>query len=173
LAAGNTFRAKIFASTTNAASGKYRIGIANAANIPSAQFPVDLNLDQTYLVVARYNIATAESVLWVDPGSENSAHVSATDSAATSSVGSYGLREDAGIGLVDIDNLVIGTAFTDVVPILSITKSGNNAVISWGDPSYLLQASTNVLGVYTNIPGATSPHSYPILGSQRYFRLNR
>jgi hypothetical protein len=170
---GTTFRAKIFASTTNAAPGSYRLGIANAVNTVNAQFPMDLNTDQAYLVVVRYNTATAESVLWVNPTSESSTYVSATDAAAASSVGSYGLREEGGIGIVNIDNLVIGTAFTEVVPVLSLTKSGNNAVLSWGDPSYALQASTNVLGVYTNIPGATSPHSYPISGSQRYFRLNR
>lgn len=40
---------------------------------------------------------------------------------------------------------------------LTITSSGNNVVVSW--PVGTLQVSTNVLGTYTNVTGATSPYT--------------
>jgi hypothetical protein len=54
---------------------------------------------------------------------------------------------------------------------LQISVSGGNAVMTWTSPLFNLQASPSVTGTYTNIPGATSPYSYPISGGERYFRL--
>lgn len=54
---------------------------------------------------------------------------------------------------------------------LQIAVSGGNAVLTWTSPLFNLQASPSVTGTYTNIPGATSPYSYPISGGERYFRL--
>lgn len=54
------------------------------------------------------------------------------------------------------------------------TKSANNAlVISWPDSSYFLQASTNVLGPWTNV-AAASPYTNSFTdGPQEFFRLVR
>ena len=59
-----------------------------------------------------------------------------------------------------------------IFPTLNITRAGTNSVIlSWNDPAFSLQAATNLTGVYTNVPGAISPHTNAINGSQLFFRL--
>lgn len=52
---------------------------------------------------------------------------------------------------------------------ISITKSGDNVVLIW--PTGTLQQSTNVAGIYSDVSGATSPHTNAISGTQRYFRV--
>ena len=59
---------------------------------------------------------------------------------------------------------------TSVAPVtLSITKSGSSVVLSW--PNGTLQQSTNVIGTYSDVIGATSPYTNAISGTQRFFRV--
>lgn len=55
---------------------------------------------------------------------------------------------------------------------LSISVVGANVVLSWTSPQFNLQAASSVTGGFTNIPGATSPYSYPASEGQKYFRLS-
>ena len=52
---------------------------------------------------------------------------------------------------------------------LSITSSGSNVIISW--PTGTLQSSTNVLGTYVDVSGATSPYTNSVGGTQKFFRV--
>jgi uncharacterized repeat protein (TIGR03803 family) len=54
---------------------------------------------------------------------------------------------------------------------LNAQFNGGAIVFSWENPAFILQASANLSGVYTNIPAATSPYTNFITGSQMYFRL--
>ena len=70
------------------------------------------------------------------------------------------------------------TTFTDIVttpvvtPIpLGFSSSGGNLTFTWGDPSFALQNSTNVVGPYTTIDGAATGFSTNMLYQQMYFRL--
>jgi hypothetical protein len=175
---GTTFRAKLYACRTGAAAGKFRIGIANSANTVSITYPADLNANQTYLVVSRYNTGTGESVLWVNPTSETDTSVAAQDTLGTSSVGAYGLRQSSGIGVSFLDNLKIGTSFSAVLTAVSLSPiplfiqlNGTNAVLTWSGSAFFLQSSTNIQGTYNTIPGAASPYTVPATNSQTYFRL--
>jgi len=174
---GSTFRDKIYASTTNAADGHFRLGVANAANNVSAQFPLDLNTNQSYFVVTRYNTGTGESVLWVNPNNESSPGAVAQDLTTAAIVGDFGLRQSTGIGISYLDNLVVGTAFGDVAPIivvpipLHIQPSGTNIVLTWNDPSFSLQSSALVNGPYTTLGGATSPFTTNTVASRQFYRL--
>jgi hypothetical protein len=174
---GTTFRAKVFASTSNAVSGKFRLGISVSANNPSPSFPRDLSLKQPYIVVTRYNAATAETALWINPTSEASQSVNATDNLLTSSINAVGLRQDSGIGTNYVDNLVIsGSAFADVIPAVVAEKlqfqlSGGNLVLTWTNPLLSLQSAATVDGPYTDVVGAVSPYSAPLDAEQKYFRL--
>jgi hypothetical protein len=51
---------------------------------------------------------------------------------------------------------------------LSITSSGSNIVITW--PTGTLQSSTNVIGPYVNVSGATSPYTSSVVGTQQFYR---
>jgi hypothetical protein len=167
-ASGTTFRSKIFAATSGAAPGSYRIGIANQGNV-GAFAPLDCSLDTDYFVVARYNSGTGESVLWVNPTSEASQSTAATDSAITSSVGAYGLREDTGIGNLQISNLVVSTFFPNIavpapITITGISVSGGTVTVNFdaGDSDspagFDLTSAGTVTGTYAPVSATiTSP----------------
>ncbi|HEY1788386.1 MAG TPA: hypothetical protein VGJ73_09540 [Verrucomicrobiae bacterium] len=56
-------------------------------------------------------------------------------------------------------------------PTVSISLSGNQAVLSWSNSSYSLQSAAVVNGPYTTIAGSTSPYHYTFTGTQQFFRL--
>ncbi|MEO5804673.1 MAG: immunoglobulin domain-containing protein [Verrucomicrobiota bacterium] len=76
-------------------------------------------------------------------------------------------------GTIRFDVLsVYGNDLSSISPIpLNIQRDGSNVVLTWSDPAFALQAALLVTGTYTNIPGATSPYTNAIGGSQLYFRL--
>jgi uncharacterized repeat protein (TIGR03803 family) len=54
---------------------------------------------------------------------------------------------------------------------LNLQPIGNSVVLRWSDPSFSLQAAPTLTGVYTNVPAAVSPFSYPVMEPQMFFRL--
>jgi hypothetical protein len=54
--------------------------------------------------------------------------------------------------------------------LLTIAKSGGNVTLTW--PVGVLQASTNVGGVYTNVSGATSPYTQAASGTAQFYRVH-
>jgi uncharacterized repeat protein (TIGR03803 family) len=54
---------------------------------------------------------------------------------------------------------------------LNITNINRVVVLNWSDSAFLLQASTLVTGVYTNVPGATSPYTNTFKETTKFFRL--
>jgi len=91
----------------------------------------------------------------------------------------FGVRSDGGFGDWDggMDEVAfynyalsaaqISNHFLNTTK-LSITKSGGNVILTWGAGA--LQAASAVTGVYTNVPGATSPYTNAISGSAKFFR---
>ncbi len=92
-----------------------------------------------------------------------------------------------GAGLILSGHTLYGTAFNGggsddgtvfalnlAVPIsLNIQLNGASVVLSWDDPAsvFSLQSAPAVTGKFTNIPGATSPYTNSITGTQQHFRL--
>jgi hypothetical protein len=63
---------------------------------------------------------------------------------------------------------------------LAIEKTGNEAVLSWANAAFgwtnanwRLQSAADLTGPFTNIDGATSPYTTPLVGNERYFRLHQ
>ena len=54
---------------------------------------------------------------------------------------------------------------------LGIQKNADELVLTWTSSGMVLQSAPAVSGTYTNLTGATNPHSIPITGDQRFFRL--
>jgi len=187
---GTTFRGKIYSAHTNAvgdspvADGAVRIGIANAANNANAIYPMDVPTNTTVKVVVRLNAATGETVLWVNPNDETSASVAATDPTTGATVGAFGLRESDFEGTLHLDNLKIGTQFTDVfTPIpqsmLTISVVNGQPVVSWSNPStFYLLAATNLQGapfkyVSNGVAPVTSPYTVtPTIPATFYRTVN-
>ncbi|MBI3849802.1 MAG: hypothetical protein HY298_05870 [Verrucomicrobia bacterium] len=192
---GNGFRARVFVSTTNAAAGKFRVGIANQGGNFSAQVPTDLSTNTTYGVVTRYNVGTGESRIWLNPAVESDPSYDATDSKSTATITSYAFREDLNIGTNNIDNLKVSTAFADVVPpiptvtqpnITSIQIVGGNVQIDFtagaGDTTglFTLQSAGTVNGTYGDVGAVISqlgPGSFEAViapsGDTQFYRIKR
>lgn len=110
-------RCRVWAATTNAADGTFRLGVGNStsANANSGQIPTDLSLDTSYKVVVRYDLQTGVSTIWLNPTSESDSSVDATDSTSATTISTFAFRQTGGIGVMLIDDLIVGTAFADVV----------------------------------------------------------
>jgi len=138
---GTGFRARIFAQTAGAATGAFRVGIANAGSSPSAVFNADLQTNTDYLVVARLSVSDVVSTLWINPTAETDPGVTASDAASGLTITAYGFREDGSSGTIGnlfVDDLRVGTTFPDVVtgaPLLeapAITSQPQNQTVTNG-----------------------------------------
>lgn len=115
----SNFRTKVFGLTNDAAAGKFRLAVANSVSTATATLPVDLTPGTDYTVVVRYNVPAGTSKLWVNPNSETDAGLAAPDTSATLNVDSFALRQSTGMGTYALDNLKIGSHFTDVVNVVA------------------------------------------------------
>jgi hypothetical protein len=69
------------------------------------------------------------------------------------------------------DYLTIKYAVEVSAPTLNLQRLGSNMVLSWTNAAFGLQSAPAISGMFTNIPGATSPYTNAIPGAQRFFRL--
>lgn len=60
-------------------------------------------------------------------------------------------------------------------PHLTIIHSGTNVILTWpiNTAGFMLQSALSLTGTFTNIPGATSPCTNPIVGLQQFYRLSQ
>jgi hypothetical protein len=111
------FRARVWTSTANAASGKFRVGIGNSAGstATSGQVERDLALDTAYTLMVRYDVATGLSTLWVDPSVETDPAVTASDAPGIVSIHSFAFRQNTGMGTVHIGGVVVASSFAEAL----------------------------------------------------------
>jgi hypothetical protein len=158
----SNFRARVFATSSNAAPGQFRIGLANTAgNLGTTNPPLarDLDLNKAYRVVVRYSVGTGLSTLWINPASESDTSITATDTPSTLSISTFAFRQAAGIGTLTVDDLKVATTFATAVgeipPALTIELTGPASVrITWPKAAsangYVLQHSSNPPGGWSN-----------------------
>jgi hypothetical protein len=125
--ASNEFYARIGANIDpTVTAGKFRLAVANE-NWNSAvtfEHPTELSLNTTYKVVFKFDLATDRTTLWVDPASEASTSVTATDvpSYAAGNINAFAVRQGTSgtspnfgwPGGLTLDNIVIGDSFATV-----------------------------------------------------------
>jgi uncharacterized repeat protein (TIGR03803 family) len=92
------------------------------------------------------------------------------------------------VGLVFADNALYGTSRyggdfdhgvifkieldAGVAPIPLLVETLDNAIVlRWTNATFALQAAPLVAGIYTNVPGATSPYTNALSGQGQFFRL--
>lgn len=117
----SSFRAKMFATTTAAAPGRFRVGVANVANTPDAVIPADLMLGTDYKLVIRYTPETPSTTLWVNPADEETTtdRADAADTASMLGITTFALRQSnsgGGMGVLAFDDLIVATSFEEVCP---------------------------------------------------------
>ncbi len=121
----STFYGRIGADRAGAATGKFRVSVANAnwTQANSIEFPTDLSLNVAYHIVVRYDLSAKQTTLWVNPADVSSQHVTATDAVATQSdIKAFALRQGISSGtgtpgVIAIDDLVVGTSFAQLAPV--------------------------------------------------------
>jgi hypothetical protein len=103
-------------------SGFYRLGITNAADTAGASFlSGEFSATTAIQVVIRFDYATSQSTLWVNPTSESDAGFTAVDALTPNAINRFAFRQPGpsqgtAMGDYSIDNLLVGTSFADVVP---------------------------------------------------------
>ncbi len=148
------YRGRIFATTNGAATGKYRMTISNGGYVTTA-FPQDFDLNEPHVIITRFNTATCETTLWVDPLSESSAHVTATDSAPPAD-NYYGFSfRQATSGTMSVDDLLVGSTFSQVLLIVPSANANLSALaLSGGTLAPAFAAGT--LSYTAGVPNATA-----------------
>ena len=181
---GNDFRARVFASITGAGAGTFRVGIA-AGTATAIFIPVDLSLGSEYKLVVRYNTTNALSTLWISPTSE-AAITSRADSTdiplapVAPPIIAVSFRQSGsnpGMGVLTVDDLLVGTAFTDVQTIggppsisglvnVSIPASSSTTAMPFLISDVETPLNSLTLAAYSSNAGlAPSPSSFTFGGS--------
>lgn len=117
----NGTRCRVFVNSSNAAPGKFRISIANASGGVPQQYPADLSLNTNYLLVLRYNLATATSTLWINPAAETDLSTNGIDVAEPSLIHTFCFRESSNMGRFVVDDVKVGLTFAAVA---GLTNAG-------------------------------------------------
>ncbi|HEX4265738.1 MAG TPA: immunoglobulin domain-containing protein [Verrucomicrobiae bacterium] len=160
------FLGRVWAATNNAAPGTYRLGIGNSsqATATTAQLAQDLSPNVDYTVVVRIRMTNGFCSLWINPTSESSPSVTdITEVTNLVNIYSYAFRESTGSGIVNVDNLKVGTSFTGVTGLPSTNPNPPSPSISSislgsvGGTNAVFLSGTNNNG---NVAG-----SYVVLGS--------
>lgn len=148
--AANEFYGRIGANIEGAAPGSFRIAVANESwsTANTVEYPLDLALNTTYTVAFKFDLATDKATLWIDPTSEASLSISAADPVtyAVGRIEAAALRQgttgtspnDGAPGALLIDNLIIGTSFTESVTI--VPEPSTWALLGLGATGLLLAA---------------------------------
>jgi len=80
----------------------------------------------------------------------------------------YGITFGGGQGASYGDGVVFDLILQ---PTLTISENGNQAVLTWNDPSYSLFSAPTLTNTFTAVPGASNPYTNTISGAQRFFLL--
>jgi uncharacterized repeat protein (TIGR03803 family) len=68
-----------------------------------------------------------------------------------------------------------GTVFAFSLPAaavpLTIQQTPGAVILTWNNSAFSLQSAPTLSGIFTNVPGATSPSTNAVASSQMYFRL--
>jgi hypothetical protein len=175
---------KLRTITNNLPDGFFRLGIASGPGSLYRDLPVDLTTNVTYHLVGRYDPDVGLSALWVNATSETDPHITATDTPVSASLASVGLRQQAGIGTLTMDDVkVIRVVRPEVT---GITVAGTQVEIAFAadaadqPDNFALVRTTDISGPYTTA-SATITESAPgffravvlVSGSQGFFQVLR
>lgn len=103
--------------------GGVKLGVSASSNLVSATWATSLSLNTDYNIAWKIDQSVSNAVmsLWVNPVDESSTSISSgalfdDHSTFHDNLNSFALRQNSGGGVYQIDNLLIGTTFADVVP---------------------------------------------------------
>lgn len=116
--AGFGFRART-GVVVPAAGGDFGLAInANSSALGAGSaWPLDLTFDTWYRVVISFDAATGTAELWLNPTVSTDPSISDGSTSTGNLIDRFALRQSNDYtGFIQIDNVVAGTSFNDVVP---------------------------------------------------------
>jgi hypothetical protein len=139
-----------------------------AASTPDGKLAIAYMPTVRTITVNLAKLSGAVTARWYDPSSGNYSPITGSPFAntGTRTFAPTGNNADGDGGWV----LVLESGATAPIP-LKIQVTGGQIVLSWSNPIFVLQAAPAATGTYTNVPGATSPYTNTLTGSQMVFRL--
>lgn len=115
--AGSGFRGRVFATTTGAAAGKYRIGITEGASGTPNTVAADLLIGTTYRLVFSTNVGDNDSTVEIVGLGSAVSPADATAPALLTAVATrQSLASGNGMGTLRLDNMVVATSRIEAVP---------------------------------------------------------
>ena len=116
------FECKISTTTNDLPDGFFRLQLSSGPG-PYTPFPRDLTTNTPYTLIARYDVDAGTSALWIDAASEADPSLTAVDVQPPISIANVGLRQQAGVGTVQLDNVQVSTAFRPAITTVRIEGS--------------------------------------------------
>jgi endonuclease/exonuclease/phosphatase family metal-dependent hydrolase len=138
------FRARVFALTSGAVPGQFRLGLSTTSNtVATVTNPASLALNTPFTVVLRLANTTSAATLWLNPNSENDPSITTTEAASGFTVAAFAFRQNTGMGTLSVDDLVVAstfeeataasslvTPFLETVPQDQIVPRGSNVIFT-------------------------------------------
>ena len=110
------FRCRVFLLTADAADGQFRVGLSTANNnSATVTNTTGLSPNVPFTIVMRLANTNSEARLWVNPSAEDDSSIVTAEAASSFTVAAVALRQNTGMGTLSVDDLVVGTSFSDVI----------------------------------------------------------
>lgn len=187
----------LFVNFYNTADGGVLVGTGDGTNGQQPETAPNLvTSNQWHLVTAAVNRTAGTVAMYVD-GQLGGTGATMTDFPTNADMelgrftsGSFpfhGLMDEARIhGGIDDSNWVwadyqtvasnsVFTAYSSVTntvalpSLLTIQRSGNQIILNWSGGT--LQSAGEITGPFVNVPGATSPYTNTVTGTQQFYRV--
>lgn len=182
-AAGNLL-ARVHTVTNNLPEGVFRLGIASGPGSSYTDLALNLAPDVPHRIVSRYDPDTGVSALWVNATSESDPHVIARDVPITADLTRVGLRQQAGMGTLTVDDLKVIRVVRPVISGIAVDNGSVTLTFIAGPADQpadfeLLRAAA-AAGPYTAttaVINAGEPGSFtavvPVIGAQGFYKVLR
>lgn len=111
----SNFEGKLFVAPF--AGSDFTFGVSGSASTGETTWATGLNFGTTYKVVVSFNYDTEVATLWVNPTSQASTSINNTGSFQDAATAIAFRQATGSTSVQQIDNLIVGTTFNDVVPV--------------------------------------------------------
>jgi endonuclease/exonuclease/phosphatase family metal-dependent hydrolase len=156
------FRARIFALTSGAINGQFRLGLSATTNsAATVTNTTDLALNTPFTVVLRLANTNSAATLWLNPASEGDPSIATTEAASPFTVAAFAFRQNTGMGTLTIDDLVVAPTFAEATAAASLVTP----FLETEPPSQIVPRGSNV--VFTAAASGAAPLRYQWLFNEQ------
>ena len=149
------FRARVFALTSGAAAGQFRLGLSTSNNsIAAVTNSTDLALNTPFTVVLRLTNTSSVATLWLNPANESDPSITTAEPETPFTVAGFAFRQNTGMGTLTIDDLVIAPTFAEATAASSLTVP----FLDLEPPSQLVARGSNM--TFTASASGAAPLRY-------------